>query len=235
MSKDPLMDEFKLLENQYDLRVMPKMPFIVRLDGKAFHSFVKKANYERPFSKEFSERMTSLLRELTSEFHAVLGFTQSDELSLLFLQDRTEHTQAIFGGRINKINSVLASHAGCWFNFDHLTMGIFDARTFSIPKDRIQAYFRARQRDCYRNWVNSWAQFYLGHSAIEGLTVPDRLKLIEAKGINLFTEETLWQRRGIFSFRSNKEVTSISNGPIIGTEPCDFITEIINDYYKDEE
>lgn len=241
-NKDPMMTQFKELESVYNLRLPPRIPFIARLDGKSFHSWVHKAGLERPFSRVLANAMSFTMSALIEETNSTIGMTHSDEISLLFLQDKKENSEALFGGKVNKLNSFLASLCSSYFNHwftnafseELYPLAFFDCRVFSIQKEDIEQYFKVRQRDCYRNWVNSWSEEHLGHSAIHDKAIPERLQLLEAKGINIFTEDTLWQRRGIFSFKKDREVVQVWDAPIIGKEEKEsLIKERIDDYYKD--
>lgn len=99
--------------NAYDFaesarRFMPGLSIIARLDGRNFHTFTK--DLKRPFDERFSGEMIQTTKDLISETQAIIVYTQSDEITLLFYANDTKG-QVFFGGRIQKMNSILSSLA----------------------------------------------------------------------------------------------------------------------------
>lgn len=90
-------------------QLMPNCPIYARIDGRAFHTFCR--GLEKPFSKAFIEVMQETCKYLVKETTAVLGYVQSDEISLGWID--TQHCP--FDGRVQKLESVLASMASAFF------------------------------------------------------------------------------------------------------------------------
>ena len=88
-------------------------PIIVRLDGKAFHTFTK--GLEKPFDANLTRMMTLTMDHLVEKFHAKLGFSQSDEINVLFYEPSGSQSEYIFGGRFQKLESLLAASASVYF------------------------------------------------------------------------------------------------------------------------
>ena len=113
--KDELGDRQKMYEGQEsDRRFMPLLPICVRLDGKCFSKFTK--GLKRPYDTNFSDLMLNTTKYLVEETNANIGYTQSDEISLIYYSDSVK-SQVFFDGRIQKMNSILASMCSVYFNF----------------------------------------------------------------------------------------------------------------------
>lgn len=90
-------------------QLMPNTPVYARIDGRAFHTFCR--GLEKPFSKAFILVMQETCKFLVKETNACLGYVQSDEISLGWTD--TQHCP--FDGRVQKLESVLASMASAYF------------------------------------------------------------------------------------------------------------------------
>jgi len=111
---DNLGDRMKSYEDVWRQKLTPRMPVIIRLDGKSFHSFTKKFN--KPFDKGCIEVMAQTAREVCSQIEGVvLGYVQSDEISVVLVNYKTYETQAWFDNNIQKIVSVSAAIASTEF------------------------------------------------------------------------------------------------------------------------
>jgi len=123
-TKDSLGDRMKRYESTTQTDLLRRTPVIIRIDGKAFHSFAKRVSRvdptygATPFSQMMRDCMVFTTEHLVRNIQGcVLGYTQSDEISLL-LRDWDElETQAWFGNNLQKIVSVSASLASQAFNF----------------------------------------------------------------------------------------------------------------------
>lgn len=115
MPHDSLGDRMKEYENAYRFYLPRRMPVIVRVDGKAFHTFTR--GFKRPFDSAVSEPMKEVAIELCRNVEGCkLAYTQSDEISLVLRNDDELTTQAWFGNNLQKIASVTASIATRAFN-----------------------------------------------------------------------------------------------------------------------
>jgi tRNA(His) 5'-end guanylyltransferase len=203
----------KQYEDTTRFHVQRRTPVIIRLDGRAFHTFTKcLKNYddtmkETPFSVKMHNVMTMTMigcMHLTQ--NAVFGYTQSDEISIL-LRDWDKHeTEQWFKGALQKIVSVSASQASVIFNhffeedvrkaqsFGDLAQ--FDARVFNIPKEEVANYFIWRQQDASRNSIQMLGRFHFSQKEMHGKSnseVQDMLML--QKGIN-WNDIPTWMKRG---------------------------------------
>lgn len=93
----------------------PRMPVIARLDGRAFHSFTR--GFQRPFDEILSKSMQETMQYLCTNIQGcVLGYTQSDEITLVLVDYKTLETTPWFDYNIQKCASIAASMATLAFN-----------------------------------------------------------------------------------------------------------------------
>lgn len=102
-------------ENRSKTYLIRRTPVIIRLDGKAFHTFTK--GLKRPYDEVFHGTMNSTMKYLCENIQGCkLGYTQSDEITLLLTDYDTLTTDAWFDNNVQKICSVSASMATMVFN-----------------------------------------------------------------------------------------------------------------------
>ena len=114
--KDSLGDRMKEnYENRAKTYLVRRMPVIIRLDGKAFHTFTK--GLKKPYDEIFHNTMNATMKYLCENIQGCkLGYTQSDEITLLLTDYDTFDTNAWFDYNVQKICSVSASMATMAFN-----------------------------------------------------------------------------------------------------------------------
>jgi tRNA(His) 5'-end guanylyltransferase len=189
---DNLGDRMKFYETLYggDTVLMPLVPAIARLDGRAFHNFTR--GLVRPFDHEFSQLMENATYWLVHETGAVAGYTQSDEISLIWFQE-TYKSQLFFNGRVQKLQSVLASQCSVRFNRllpEYLPQKkdlepVFDCRVWSVPtQEEAVNYLIWRQKDATRNSITMAAQSYYSHKELQGKNGNEKQEMLFQKGIN---------------------------------------------------
>lgn len=115
IQKDSLGDRQKQYERAQEHYLVPKMPFIVRVDGKAFHTYTR--GFEKPFDEVMGNAMKRTMKSLCEDIPgAVFGYTQSDEITVICKYTDRIKSQAWFGGRVEKIIAITASKATKYFN-----------------------------------------------------------------------------------------------------------------------
>jgi tRNA(His) 5'-end guanylyltransferase len=115
IKKDSLGDRMKQYENIPKTFLMKKTPVLIRIDGKAFHSFTK--GFQKPFDMVLMQTMWNTTKYLCENIQGCkLGYTQSDEISLLLTDYETIKTESWFGYNVEKMTSVAASMATMAFN-----------------------------------------------------------------------------------------------------------------------
>ena len=141
-----------------------RTPTIIRLDGKAFHTYTKQL--ERPYCFRLHELMCSTAMFLCGQIqNAVFAYTQSDEISILMAPYKKLTTEPWFDNKVQKIVSVAASMCSVYFTehsnklFDEERKpAYFDARVFVLPDAEVCNYFVWRQQDAVRNSIQMLAQ-----------------------------------------------------------------------------
>lgn len=204
MKFDDLDAKMRVYETAHDLCVLPGIYMVARIDGRSFTKLTKETHeFEAPFDPRFRDMMVGTTRYLVAEtgLRIVYGYTESDEISLLFHRDETS-----FGRKLRKLNSVLAGEASA--KFTHLLgdVAAFDCRISQLPtRALVIDYFRWRNEDAHRDALNAHCYWQLrkeGRSAtaataeIEGKSIADKNELLFSRGTN-FNELPQWQRRGI--------------------------------------
>lgn len=227
------------MKDQYENRtryLIPRRTYtILRLDGKAFHTYTKGLN--RPFDSSLIQDMNDAVIAMIGEIQgAVFAYTQSDEISVLLTDFEKESTNAWFDGNIQKIASVSASMITAEFNRLRInrnrnnwnwnresqfpgqeTLAYFDCRVFTIP-DRVEVmnYFRWRQQDCIRNSVIMVAQSNFSHKQLHGKSQRDMHDMLHSKGVNWATDYTDGEKNGRIILKETYELDPVLEqvGPI---------------------
>lgn len=170
--------------------LLPFLPVIARLDGKAFHSFTK--GLKRPYDETFSSMMIDTTEFLVRQSNALIGYVQSDEISLLFYSGTLEG-DIYFGAKKFKMVSVLAAEASLYFNDlcrERLPekaqqRPLFDCRVFQVPtKEEAQVNFAWRWRDAYKNSVSMMAQGVFSHQELHEKHTADKLRMLTEKDLD---------------------------------------------------
>ena len=203
MNFDDLDAKMRVYEQSLDQMLLPELYLVARLDGNRFTRLTKEiCSFEAPFDTLFRDMMIETVKSLmTYGFRVVYGFTQSDEISLLFHPD-----EETFGRKVRKYNSLLAGVASAAFSMQLGQQAIFDCRMVPLPTiERVQDYFLWRQEDAHRNSLNAHCYWMLrkqGKSVaeatklLEGQSVSYKNELLFQNGIN-FDKLPCWQKRGI--------------------------------------
>lgn len=112
---DSLGDRMKCYEYVTRTHLTRRLPVIIRLDGKAFHSFTR--GFKKPFDEIFVKSMQETMKYLCENIQGcVLGYTQSDEITLVLVDYKTRESDAWFDNNIQKMVSISASIATLAFN-----------------------------------------------------------------------------------------------------------------------
>lgn len=203
MKFDDLDKKMRVYETLSDTRILPDIYMVARIDGRSFTRLTKEVHqFEAPYDVKFRDIMIETVRHLMDcGFKITYGYTQSDEISLLF--DFNDDT---FQRKERKLNSVLAGEASAKFSLLLGDVGAFDARICQLPtKGLVVDYFRWRNEDAHRNALNShcyWSLRTAGQSPnaashyLLGKSVSEKNEFLFQKGIN-FNDLPTWQKRGV--------------------------------------
>jgi tRNA(His) guanylyltransferase len=211
-TKDSLGDRMKRYESVTQSDLMKRTPVIVRIDGKAFHTWTKcLSKYDvsldkTPFSVIMNEVMTFTTQHLVDTMQGcVLGYTQSDEISLLLRDWDTFETEAWFDNNLQKIVSVSAAEATAAFNFKFgevrtpmsmKDMAKFDSRAYNLPKEEVANYFLWRQNDASRNSVQMYGRHFFSSKQMHGKSNSEVQDMLMAEHSANWNDLPTWMRRG---------------------------------------
>jgi len=222
-------------------KLMRRTPVIVRIDGKAFHTFT--SGFQRPFDEVLIKTMQETTKYLCENIQGcVLGYTQSDEISLILIDYQKLDTDAWFDYEIQKMCSIAASMTTMAFNkffainceewrTEYLSDAsepllrlnkaytkalkegaMFDARVFNIPKEEVTNCIYWRQLDASRNSIQMVGQANFSRRELHCKSCSDiQDMLMTQKGIN-WNDYPVYQKRGSCVIRAeNDEVVSESD------------------------
>ena len=177
-------------------RLVRRTPVAIRIDGKAFHTFTR--GFEKPFDEVLGRAMRETMKYLCENIQGcVLGYTQSDEITLILIDYKKLTSSAWFDYEVQKMCSIAASMATMVFNrafkeevntwFGEQTVPIsesiaqrynlymekiekgamFDARCFNIPKEEVANLIYWRQLDATRNSIQMVGQANFSHNELQ--------------------------------------------------------------------
>lgn len=96
-------------------KLMRRCPVAIRIDGKAFHTFTR--GFQKPFDEVLIKSMQETMKYLCENIQGcVLGYTQSDEITLILVDYKKLTSSAWFDYEVQKICSIAASMATMAFN-----------------------------------------------------------------------------------------------------------------------
>lgn len=210
MTGDNLGDQIKAYESlESDRRFIPLLPVYARIDGRGFSGFTR--TMEKPFDEVMIDLMVTTTEILVDKTHARIGYTQSDEISLVWLADEYK-SSIFFDYKIAKITSVLAGLATAAFNYqlrnskyDILSelLPHFDCRVFQLPnKTETANVFLWREQDATKNAINGAASSLYSHNELQGKNTSEMQEMMFAKGVN-FNNYPAKFKRGIFIRKEN--------------------------------
>lgn len=232
------------MKSQYEHRTryyLPRRTYtIIRLDGKAFHTYTK--NLEKPFDAGFIDDMNETAKYLCENVQGCkFGYVQSDEISLLLTDFDTITTDSWFDGNIQKIVSISSSLATAEFNQLRLMrftdknsvprfpcgnissvcnsedilnfkLAVFDSRVFTIPdRTEVENYFIWRQQDAVRNSIQSLAQSKFSHKELEKKNTSQLQEMIFQKDGTNWDKLDCGLKRGRMVVKKDELRTTDSN------------------------
>lgn len=217
-------------ENIPKTKLMRRCPVIMRCDGKSFHTFSR--NFQKPFDDVLMRAMQDTMKYLCENIQGcVLGYTQSDEITLILVDYKKLNSEAWFDYEVQKICSIAASMATMAFNesfsknysklyrskmehgenIDELVKtyafkagrAMFDYRCFNIPKEEVTNCIYWRQLDATRNSIQMIGQANFSHKELQNKSCNDiRDMLMTQKGIN-WNDLPIYQKRGSCCIRNH--------------------------------
>lgn len=248
--KDDLGNRIKEYENVSNFKLMRKGYTILRLDGKAFHTYTK--GLDKPFDQGLVDDMDNTAIYLCENIqNVVCGYVQSDEITLVLCDFEKINTSPWFDNKIQKICSVSASMATAKFNqlrfarefvkrqgspnFEKLAM--FDSRVFQVPnKMECTNVLIWRQQDTVKNSISSVAQTMFSTKELNGKNGSEKQEMMFQKNGTNWNDFDPKLKRGrmIVKMTYEKEPNVIrthwiSVAPPTFTQDRDYLNNLIPD------
>lgn len=250
MSKDKIGDRMKSqYENRTKQFLTRRLPTIIRLDGKAFHTYTR--GLKKPFDEGLIQDMVGTTKHLCENIQGcVLGYTQSDEITLVLTDYKKLTSQAWFDYNVQKMTSISASIATAIFNQLRLkrifeeewdnqrekqnhndvgssNLAYFDSRVFQIPeKEEVVNSLIWRQQDATRNSIQMLAQSLFSHSELHKKNTSELQEMCFKRGYN-WNDLSFDKKRGSFIIKN-----TYVNGILI--ENIDFHEISFNDNIRNK-
>jgi tRNA(His) guanylyltransferase len=212
-SKDSLGDRIKGYEAvETDRRLDTSLPVYARIDGRTFSKFTE--NMERPYDQDMSMTMINVARYLVRMTRATIGYTQSDEISLVWAPNDNPKSEMLFGGKVQKLTSTLAALATAKFVQKAVykwpiecasRLPTFDARIFNVPTltEAMNAVLW-RVNDASKNSISMAARAYFSHKELQGVNSRQKIEMLREKGI-VWQDYPQFFRQGTFVKRETFE------------------------------
>lgn len=182
-------------------RLDPLLPICARIDGRSFSQFTR--GCIRPFDSRISGAMRATCAYLVEQSHALIGYVQSDEISLVW--QAREGGSVIFDGKVHKMNSVLASMASVKFHsvFGGDKLPAFDCRVWQVPSQTEAANtILWRALDARKNAVSMACRAHNSAKSMHKQGRADQVEMLAAKGIIFDEEYPAEDRHGVFFRRA---------------------------------
>ena len=190
----------------------PDKYIIAHIDGRSFSKMIKN-KFKKPFDDTFIEAMNETAKYLCKEVQGcIFAYTQSDEISLIIRKNDPEG-DVFFGGRMCKMQSILAALATSKFSqvmaierlksipscasaenvlemcIDEIENGPlyqFDCKVWNVDSaNDAMAWLLFRNIDCVRNSKQQTAQTYLPHKDLLRKDADEQIEMLfNRKGIN---------------------------------------------------
>ena len=244
-------------ENRSKTYLVRRMPAIIRLDGKAFHSFTK--GLKKPFDEILVITMQQTMLELCKNIQGcIFGYTQSDEITLVLKDYNKLTSDAWFDYNVQKICSISASMATLYFNkffkeyvgqwFENVSGNevdydadkyyevllkcvekgaLFDSRCFSIPKEEVVNCILWRQHDATRNSIQSVGQAYFSHKELMNKSCNDIQNMLLTKKDVNWNDYPTYLKRGSCCYKNVEQWELDLDMPILKGEGRQFLEDLV--------
>jgi len=196
-----LGDRMKRYERSSKDFLTPRTPVIIRVDGRAFHTYTK--GMKKPFDENLIEAMTYASKKVAQDMQGFkVGYIQSDEASFLITDYDDLNTQGWFGYNLSKIISITSSLMTAHFN-EYMwrinatnEIAYFDARAFNIPENDIPNYFLWRAQDWKRNSLQMYCRSFFSSKELHKKNHEDMHNMLHKIGRNWSKDLTDAEKNG---------------------------------------
>jgi tRNA(His) guanylyltransferase len=207
---DPEGDMVKLWELATPNQLPSNQWTVLRLDGHCFHTYTRP--FDSPHDADLCKAMVQTTIDLCKEFHAITGYTQSDEITLAIPPnqedpDTKERQPLIFAGRKQKLESLSAGLASARFNhhmqqlagaiqdkqsrkYAMMTSGkaYFDSRAITVPQpEDVVRIFKWRYTfDCFKNGISALAHHVFSSKELFKKSTRMQMCMLSGAGVDIF-------------------------------------------------
>jgi tRNA(His) 5'-end guanylyltransferase len=221
-TKTTLGDRMKSYEAGTSTVLIQGCPKIIRLDGKAFHTFLKGAS--KPFDMLPMAAMAHACMAVMKEIggSARIAYLQSDEVTIVLNDSISRDFSPWYANTVQKIVSVSASIFTAYFNRHYINeraLAHFDARLFMVPtEDEVINNLIWRQQDASRNSKQAYARSMFSQKQIHGLNGSQLQDKMHAEKQFNWNDAPTWTKRGICISRPIKPHDDGSNPLVVDWE-----------------
>lgn len=247
------MDTSALAKRMKKYEVVPKntlmrrTPVIIRVDGRAFHTFTK--GFQKPFDDVLMRVMQDTMKYLCENIQGcVFGYTQSDEITLILIDYKKLNSEAWFDYEVQKMCSIVASMATMAFNrffmyeyeefnrwiyegsptdedkrlndvyYNAMCKGaMFDARAFNLPKEEVTNNIYWRQLDASRNSIQMVGQANFSHRELLNKTCDQIQDMLMTQRGINWNDMGTSYKRGSCCVRNRRSIST----SVDGSETCE--------------
>lgn len=228
MKKDSIGNRLKRnYEFRQRDRLLKRIPVIIRLDGRTFHTVTKYC--KRPFDRDFIGSISSTTCYLCDNIQgAKCAYCQSDEISILVTDFDRLTTDAWFDYVKSKVESISAGLASAYFTVnwsnDNEKIVVFDSRARNYPKEEVCNYFIWRQQDWTRNSITMYTRSVYSHNELLNKNQKDMHEMLYKKGLNWANLEDVF-KNGTFVMK--KDGNWIERHDVIFKKDRDIIENLL--------
>lgn len=208
-SRDSLGDRIKKYEAVFNTCTVSRMPLIIRVDGRAFHTFTKGCS--KPFDGQLIQAMIDsaiYVAEDMSGFKA--AYVQSDECTFCLTDYDGLNTQGWFNYELSKVVSISASLMTAAFNhfYKHNKniLPVFDSRAFTVPKEEVPNVLLWRAKDWERNSLQMFCRAYFSHKQLQGKKKAEMHEMLHSIGKNWSTDLAEVEKNGTFLVKTESGI-----------------------------
>ena len=239
---DAMGDRLKAYERiETEKRFRPNSILYVRLDGRSFSKFTK--GLTRPYDVRLSRLMQETTAYLVDEYNATIGYTQSDEISLILVNDYDSPTT--FNAKIQKLVSSLAASCTAYFNvnlqrlipekFGKGALPRFDCRIFEVPNEGEAANaILWREKDAIKNSISMLAQHHFSHNSLQKKSSDVMKDMLKTQKNVIWENEPKFFKSGSYLKRVQYTKIAECSGETVIRSKIDLVDFVLSDLEHDE-
>lgn len=205
-------DRMKGYERCANPRLTPRVPVFIRVDGRAFHTFLR--GFDKPFDEGYINTMVESATSVSKDMQNFrVAYVQSDEVTFM-LHSSDPRSEFWFDNKQQKMTSISASLMTANFNQILPTykeeverVAVFDARAFNVPESDVVNAFLWRVKDWKRNSLQMYCRSFFSHKSLIGKNTKAMNQMLEDSEIPAWETLEPRLRNGTFIFRDGSTVS----------------------------